>query len=80
MRGLAAGQLPTIYTTPRLQGDQKLWVTQNKNRSTFVQSDKTKALHVIRAQFYDCAFIGAVSVCKSSSMSGINFLKQQKFI
>jgi hypothetical protein len=67
MRGSAAGQLISIHTTPRLQGDQTLWVTQYKNQSTFIQSGKT-ALHAVtaptNAQFYYCAFVANVNVCK----------------
>ena len=49
MRGSAADPLPSIHTTPRLQGNQKLWVTHNKNQSTFVQPGTTQALHVVTA-------------------------------
>jgi hypothetical protein len=80
----AADDLSSIDTTPGLQSDQKLWATQNKNQSTFVQSGTTQALHVVtaptNAQFYYCVFVATVSVCKSLATSGINDVKKQKFI
>jgi hypothetical protein len=84
MRRSAAGELSSIHTAPRFQNDQKLWVTQNKNQSTFVQYGTTQALHAvtapIKAQFCYCTAVATVSMCNWLAMPGTNVVKQQKFI